>query len=301
MKISSFIIALGLLLSGPSMAKTFIINPNSDVIGKNQWVHPKPGENLADVGRRHGIGYYEMVNANRHLSTTYRLSSAAKVFVPGKFLIPPGPRQGIVINLAELRLFYFPKGRNVVITHPIGIGRENGWETPTGTTRVIAKKKDPTWRPTARVRRESAANGYPLPKVFPPGPDNPLGKYMLRLAWATYLIHGTNQVQSIGGRVSAGCIRLLPDGIRELYHKVPVGTQVRVVNQPVKVGWHHGRLIFEAHPNLIEQKRVYESKYIAQLKTWIKTQVQGHRISMNWGKMYEAMSKQTGVPEVIGM
>lgn len=241
-------IALGLFFSvlfmtEQALAQRFILpGASNDVIGSNKTIFARDGQTLADIGRENGVGYYEMVNANPHISPVRRLSTAWKVLIPGQFILPPGERKGIVINLAELRLYYYPEGTNIVITHPVGIGKENGWETPTGVTKVIKKEEDPIWRPTVRVRAEAARRGYPIPKVFPPGPDNPLGRHLLRLGWHTYLIHGTNQVQSIGGRVSAGCIRLLPDAIQELYDMVPVGTQVRVINQPFKAGWSKGRL-----------------------------------------------------------
>src|SRR5690606_29607209 len=154
---------------------------------------------------------------------------------------PDAPRDGIVVNLAELRFYYFRrKGEPRFLTRPIGIGRE-GFTTPLGQTTVVRKAKDPVWRPTAATR----ADRPDLPAAVPPGPDNPMGAYALYLGWPTYAMHGTNQPWGVGRRVSRGCIRLYPEDIEALYPLVPVGTRVTVVDQPLKVGWHMGELYLE--------------------------------------------------------
>ncbi|MBP6384890.1 MAG: L,D-transpeptidase family protein, partial [Aeromonas sp.] len=159
-----------------------------------------------------------------------------RLTLPTQMLLPDVPREGIVINLPELRLYYFPKGKNEVIVLPIGIG-DIGRETPEMTTTVIAKNPNPTWVPGPMVRKSwLEQKGISLPAVVPPGPDNPLGKFAMRLGYGNrdYLIHGTNQEFGVGLRVSAGCIRLRPADIEALFKLVPVGTTVRVINQPVK-------------------------------------------------------------------
>jgi L,D-transpeptidase ErfK/SrfK len=163
-----------------------------------------------------------------------------------------------VLNVASKRLFYFPKTTKgatpVVHTFPISIGRE-GWATPVGKTRVTTKTKDPVWRVPASIRKEHAENGDPLPAVVPPGPDNPLGAYAMRLALpGDFLIHGTNKPAGTGMRVSHGCIRMNPEDIAWLFPQVAVGTTVQIVNQPVLVGHAGGQLYVEAHPGLEEDK-----------------------------------------------
>ncbi|MNG93583.1 putative L,D-transpeptidase ErfK/SrfK precursor [compost metagenome] len=168
-------------------------------------------------------------------------------------LLPDVPREGIVINLPELRLYYFPKGKAEVMVLPIGIG-DIGRETPEMTTTVIAKNPNPTWVPGPMVRKSwLEQKGIDLPAVVPPGPDNPLGKFAMRLGYGNkdYLIHGTNKEFGVGLRVSAGCIRLRPDDIEMLFGLVPVGTRVQVINQPVKMAVEpDGRRWLEVHSPL---------------------------------------------------
>ncbi|KTD63925.1 L,D-transpeptidase family protein [Legionella spiritensis] len=237
----------------PSWASTFILPEEGDVIGELQYAYSEIGETINDVGLRYGVGYVEMVRANPHIDARRSLSPGTKIVIPSCYLLPSGPREGLVINLAEYRLYYFPPGDNVVITMPIGIGKA-GWHTPVGKTTVVARERDPVWRPTANIKAAASEKGVLLPNQFPPGKHNPLGRHILRLGWPTYLIHGTNRRDGVGMRVSAGCIRLMPEDIEQLFDQVAVGTPVRVINEPVKIGWQHGALYLEVHPLLLEQK-----------------------------------------------
>ncbi len=175
------------------------------------------------------------------------------MLLPTQYIVPDVPREGIVLNIASKRLFYFPavaEGESqTVLTYPIGIGRV-GWETPVGTTEVVSKATDPHWYVPASVRREHAEMGNPLPSVVPPGPDNPLGSHVLKLAMPGYLIHGTNQPYGVGMRVSHGCVRLYPENIELLFSLVETGEVVRIVNEPYLLGWRNGELYFEAHAPL---------------------------------------------------
>jgi L,D-transpeptidase ErfK/SrfK len=172
--------------------------------------------------------------------------------------LPEAPREGLVLNIATKRLFYFPApvaGEPAIVeTYPIGIGRE-GWATPTGETSVVSKARDPVWFVPASIREEHAAAGDPLPAQVPPGPDNPLGTRVLGLGIPGYLIHGTNKPAGVGMRVSHGCVRLYPEDIESLFERVPLGTPVRIVNQPYLFGWQAGDLLLEAHPPLDEDPR----------------------------------------------
>lgn len=232
---------------------TLVLPSQGDVVGQPQYARPEVGESLSDVGMRYDIGYYEMIRANPKVDPVRPLSSETRLIIPSQFILPDAPRLGLVINLAEYRLYYYPPNDNVVITMPVGIGRE-GWTTPIGLTKVIAKERDPVWRPTANVRAEAAKNGTPIPNLFPPGEANPLGRHILRLGWPTYLIHGTNRRDGVGARVSAGCMRLMPEDIEYLYDRVAVGTLVRVLNEPVKLGRLKDAWFIEIHPALVEQK-----------------------------------------------
>ncbi len=213
-----------------SYATTLVLPAEGNVVGEIEYAYPQPGETLGEVGVRYDMGSDEMEKANPHIVPNTPLSPQVRLLIPAQLTLPNVSRHGLVINLAKYRLFYFPENDNIVITYPVGIGRK-GWDTPLGVTKVIAKQVNPTWRPTASVLAHAAKKGVDIPEEFPPGPGNPLGKYVLRLGWSTYLIHGSNNTDGVGERISAGCIRMLPDDIEYLYGLVAVGTSVRVVNE----------------------------------------------------------------------
>jgi L,D-transpeptidase ErfK/SrfK len=158
-------------------------------------------------------------------------------------MMPDAEPQGIVINLSDMRLYYFEAPDAPPRSYPIGIGRE-GLTTPVGTTEVVRKAKNPTWRPTARMRAEHPE----YPAVVPPGPDNPMGTRAMYLGWPQYAIHGTDKPWGVGRRASSGCIRMYPEDAEELFDLIGIGTRVTVVDQPIKLGWIDGALFMEAHP-----------------------------------------------------
>jgi L,D-transpeptidase ErfK/SrfK len=207
---------------------------------------------LLDIARRHGLGYEDIVRANPAVDP-WLPGDGTRVVLPTRFVLPPGPRSGIVLNLAEYRMYYFPQPESgkpaVVMTWPMSIGRMD-WATPLGTTRIVAKVKRPTWYPPQSVRKEHEADGRPLPRTVPPGPDNPLGEFAMRLGLPGYLIHGTNRPAGVGMRVTHGCIRMFPEDIEFLFGHVAVDTPVRIINEPVKLGWQGDQLIMEVHRTL---------------------------------------------------
>jgi L,D-transpeptidase ErfK/SrfK len=231
-------------------ATTFYLpDDKTRVVGHNLIVFSRAEDTLLDIGRRFDIGYSEMASANPSVDI-WLPGSGQRVLVPNQFILPAGAQKGIVINLAEMRLYYYPKQEagqpKKVITHPIGIGRE-GWQTPLGKSKIIQKVKNPTWTVPESVLAEHLANGDPLPKVVPAGPDNPLGAFKMRLGMPGYLLHGTNKPYGVGLRVSHGCIRLYPEDIEHLFGKVPLNTEVEIVYQPFKAAMYRGRLYVEAH------------------------------------------------------
>jgi len=242
-------------------ADHFVVEPGSDVVGKVQVTISRHEDTLPDIARRFNVGYEEIVRANPGVDP-WLPGEGTRITLPTRFVLPDAPRRGVVINLAEMRLFYYLPRKDkhaplVVMTHPIGIGRV-GWSTPEGRTRVTARVKDPAWIPPVSVRREHAEKGDPLPARVPPGPDNPLGRHELRLALPGYLIHGTNKPYGVGMRVSHGCIRLYPEDIAQLYDKVPVGTPVTIVNQPYLLGWDGDVLYVQAYGPLEDDDRNWE-------------------------------------------
>jgi len=282
-----------------SLAATYPLSPSSTVVGQVQIAHPLPGESLWQVGRRFDIGYYEMIEANPELPTDGILSAGTRVVIPSQYILPDAPRKGIVINLAELRLYYFPADENVVITEPVGIGKE-GWETPLGEAKVIEKIKDPAWHPPARVREDAVRLGYTLPDIWPPGPDNPLGQFAMRLSWGSYLIHGTNNPAGVGKRSSAGCIRMFPEDIEALFSQVPMGTHVRVINSPNKVGWVGNQLLLESHKPMKDKGLNVEPDTISLVDR--VHQVTHHDpVLIRWSIAEAVVKAQTGIPQVIGV
>lgn len=212
----------------PINAATYVLPENGRIVGTMQQTNAGLNETIEEVGLRFGIGYKEMVQANPAIDPLHILAPHKRLIIPSEFQLPSGPRTGIVIELSKYRLFFYPPGENVVVTFPVGIGKK-GWETPVGITKIVAKTAHPTWRPTSNILKAAENNGTALPYEFPAGPDNPLGDYALRLGWNSVLIHGSNQLTGIGAKVSAGCIRMLPDDIEYLFQNVSIGTRVRVL------------------------------------------------------------------------
>lgn len=287
------------LLPGSVSALTLPLPTDDAVIGSVKEASSKGGETLADIGRRYDVGAHEMNVANPSINPRKKLFSGTKVVIPSQFILPNVERKGIVINLAELRLYYYPTDRDVVVTQPIGIGKEGNWQTPVGKTKITKKEEDPYWHPTANVRAEALKHGTPIPSVFPPGPDNPLGKYILRLGWPTYLIHGTNRPDGVGARVSAGCIRMLPEDAKFLYDNVPIGTQVTVINEPYKAGWKGEQLYFEAHPPLKEKRAEY-AKDKSTVISVVENQINVKHVMVRWQEVNKLVKSYNGIPSVIG-
>jgi L,D-transpeptidase ErfK/SrfK len=254
-------------LPTPVAMHKFTISPMDDVVGRVQIIRARDEDTLSDIARRFNVGYEEIVAANPGVDP-WLPKAGTEIVIPTEFVLPDTKRQGIVINLAAMRLFYFPKTKpgepQKVITHPIGIGRV-GWRTPEGNTTIVSKTAAPTWTPTPSIRKEHAADGDPLPKVVPPGPDNPMGTRALRLGWPEYAIHGTDKPPSIGLRGTHGCLRLYPEDIVGIYDAVPVGTPVTVVNQPYLVGWRGDTLVMQTYPVLEDDKRKYHPDQIISL------------------------------------
>jgi len=217
--------------------------------------------------------------------------------VPAAHLLPNAPRRGIVINLAELRLYYFPADGGPVHTYPISIGR-SGLETPTGQTFVVRKQANPTWYPPPSIRAENPK----LPRAVGPGPRNPLGAFALYLDWPAFLLHGTNSPRSIGRRVSHGCIRLYPEDIAELFHLAAIGTPVTVVDQPVKLGRSAaGDLFLEVHPSSRQNDQIEGTgqaapEAVSGLIATIAEQTGDQLDRVDWAAVREAAAARSGMP-----
>ncbi|MGX5219570.1 L,D-transpeptidase family protein [Pseudomonas segetis] len=284
-----------LLVAGSASALEFPLPPpGDDIVGQVQVVKAKYEDTFADLATANDLGYSEMVAANPGIDA-WLPGEGAEIILPTRFILPPGPREGIVINLAEYRLYYFPKGKDVVYTYPLGIGRE-GWGSPVANARITAKTPNPAWYPPKSIRAEHAADGDPLPSVVPPGPDNPLGPYKMALSVPGYLIHGSNKKFGIGMRVSHGCFRMFNQNVLELAAMTSVGTSVRIINQPYKFGRSNGRVYLEAHEPLDDEGKVSViDKHTAVINTLLK-QDEFANFRLDWEVVREVVAAQDGLP-----
>lgn len=244
---------LGLFTAAASATEYPLPPDGSRLIGENiEFVVPEDSKlSLENIGQKFKIGLINLLEANPDVDI-WLPKRGSTVIIPSQMLLPDTKREGIVVNLSEMRLYYYPKGKNTVIVYPIGVG-QLGIETPTMVTSISQKIPNPTWTPTPAIRKRYAARGETLPAVWPAGPDNPMGLFALRLAYGsgTYLIHGTNADFGIGQRVSSGCIRLRPDDIEALFKSVDKGTRVQIINEAIKVSVEpNGRRYVEVHQPL---------------------------------------------------
>jgi L,D-transpeptidase ErfK/SrfK len=286
----------------PVANERFELEPGQDVVGAVQVVKAGKDDTLTDIARRFNVGYEEIVRANPKVDP-WLPGEGREIVVPSQFILPDAPRTGLVINIAAMRVFYYPpvkRGEHqVVITHPIGIGKV-GWRTPEGVTKIVRRQKDPTWRVPVSVRKEHHENGEELDPVIGPGPDNPLGRYAFYLQWPSYLIHGTNKPAGVGLRSSHGCIRLYPEDIEQFFNLVPIGTQVRVVNQPFVFGWHEDQLYMQPFDVLEDDTRDWakaQKRLLSRsLAATLQQQLKAHKEQVDWNLVSTLARNPRGVP-----
>ncbi len=253
-------------------------------------------DTLVHLARDHDLGFVEIRAANPDLDP-WIPGEGAEVILPKRHLLPDAPREGLVINLSEMRVYAYLNGDDAPYTYPLGIGRE-GLDTPMGRTTVTRKKDGPSWHPTERMRKEDPE----LPVVVGPGPENPLGTHAIYLGWPTYLMHGTNRPYGIGRRVSSGCIRMYPEDIKTFFDQVPVGTKVNVIHQPIKVGWIGSELYLEAHPSMGEAIKMEETGAVSDHKlsdedmAIIVDRAGQYKDLLNWPRIRETVRLRAGYP-----
>lgn len=293
-------------------AESWIRPPDDvDIFGQIQTTAASREETLLDIARRYDIGQDEMMLANPGVDR-WLPENGATVVLPLRFIIPQAERTGLVINLPEMRLYYFPKPvkgqKPEVITYPVSIGRMD-WKTPLGRTTIVRKQKDPTWTPPQSLKIEAITEGKPpLKDIVPPGPDNPLGRYALYLGLPGYLIHSTNKPFGVGMRVTHGCMRLYPEDIEKLFNLVPAGTSVQIVNQPIKLGWQGDLLFIELHPPLEEDTTTpsdYEKKVHSTISEFLEKTTRGSKgeiikeARINTEALESAIQARNGIPTLI--
>jgi L,D-transpeptidase ErfK/SrfK len=274
---------------------------HDDVVGQVQVTIATKEDTLPDIARRFNLGYEEIVRANPGVDP-WLPGDGREIVLPTQFVLPSAARSGLVINIAAMRIFYFPPAKEgekqVVYTHPIGIGKV-GWSTPEGKTKVVTKQANPVWIPPASVRAEHKKNGEILPARVPPGPDNPLGAYKMTLGWPSYLIHGTNKPYGVGLRSSHGCIRLYPEDIEKIFAMVTPGTTVTVVNQPFVFGWHEGQLYLQAYDVLEDDQRDWSKSQPKLLSKTLSKRIQGEltaqKSSVDWKRVADITKDPRGI------
>ena len=293
---------LVIIAASQSQADIFTLPPaDVDVIGQVSTITASSNETLLDIARRYDLGQNEILLANPTVDR-WLPEEKSVVVLPNRFILPNVARTGLVLNLPEMRLYYFPKHKPgekpIVITHPVSVGRMD-WNTPLGKTSIISKKKDPDWRPPQSLKDEAIAAGdEPLPDIVKAGPDNPLGRYAMRLGIPGYLIHSTNKPYGVGMRVTHGCLRMYPEDIERLFEGIPVGTPVQLVNQPIKLGWLAGSLFVELHPPLDEDQDKY-ANYMQSVLDAIAEFTDQEEINLSGRTLWQAIEHQDGIPVAV--
>jgi L,D-transpeptidase ErfK/SrfK len=291
------LVAAALLLGTGSLARaaTFDWRPDQAAVGGIGSYTTRFEDTLLDVARSYDLGYTQLIVANPGIDP-WLPGKGRHVVIPQFYLLPDAPHRGIVINLAQQRLFYYPPGGKTVETFPIGVG-VIGWNTPVGATRVVQKVPHPAWYPPASIK----AVEPDLPDVVPAGPDNPLGEWALRLGWPGYLIHGTNKPYGVGRNVSHGCIRLYPKDIDPLFHAVTVGTPVHTVNQEVEAAWFEGVLYVAVFPTKTQMDQIDIGQAMTPVEPpdliqRVTTVAGDHAAAVNWPLVKALGIIRNGIP-----
>lgn len=275
----------------------FQLKTEQNMVGTLASIDIRENDTLSDIARHYGLGYNDITLANAGVDP-WTPASGRRVLLPLSFILPDAPHKGIVLNLANMRLFYYPISQpNTLLTYPIGIGRE-GWNTPLGVTQIAAKKANPDWTVPVSIQREHQVLGDPLPNVIHAGPDNPLGNYAMPLGINGYLIHGTNKPYGIGMQVSHGCVQLYPEDIENLFNQVEVGTTVRIVHQPYLIAWDQNMLFLEAHEPL-EKWAKQENQLQKELRSKLKKIATAKNVAIDWDKVERILKCADGIPTPI--
>jgi L,D-transpeptidase ErfK/SrfK len=295
---SVFFFIWSLLCAGYAGAEVFELDSEGDVVGDTRSIQSSYNDTFIEIGRTHNLGFEELRMANPGVDP-WLPGEGTEVILPKRFILPSGKRQGIVVNVAEYRVYYFYSvdGVQFVSVVPASVGRMD-WATPVGATSIVAKVHKPNWYPPESVLKEHEAEGRPLPRVVPAGPDNPLGDYALRLGLPGYLIHGTNRPAGMGMRVTHGCIRLFPEDIAWLFPRVDLKTPVRLINEPLKFGWVGDELFLEVHPPLDADGSGTADMTLITRAYVEATQAQSAEV--DWEQVARVYQAQTGIPVRVG-
>ncbi|MFO1428092.1 MAG: L,D-transpeptidase family protein [Steroidobacteraceae bacterium] len=301
------LVLAGCALLAPEAAFATVFDLPEDgagLFGQVEHVRTTYEDTLIELARRYSLGYEELLRVNPGVDP-WLPGADRDVVIPGQRVLPPGPREGIVVNIPEHRLYYFPKPKRDekarVMTFPVSVGKMD-WRTPLGVTRVVNKRKNPSWYPPPSVRKEHEERGDPLPAVVGPGPDNPLGAYAMRLGipGGNYLIHGTNNPDAVGMAVTHGCLRMYPEDVEQLFNAVPVGTPVALVNEPVKISRVSGEIWLEVHPPVDAEGQQIEPD-LPDFERRLDELLGPTQAAIHWDLALAALRRADGVPQVVGL
>lgn len=277
----------------------FQLADGQTLIGSLAVIKTRKDDTLSDIARHFGLGYKDITLANPGVPA-WAPAPDSRVLLPLSFILPDTPHQGITLNLANMRMFYYPKNQpDKVYTYPVGIGQQS-WNTPTGLTRIVTKKTNPSWYVPDSIHKEHAQQGDILPTVVGPGPNNPLGLYAMNLGFERYLIHGTNKPYGIGMQVSHGCVQLYPEDIEVLFHNISVGTPVRIVHQPYLTAWHDNAIYLEANEPLSKWAHD-KNRQKKQLLKDLQQLSAKKNVAVDWAKVERVIARADGIPTPIGV
>lgn len=267
----------------------------ADMFGEVRHIVARHEDTLLDIARDNGLGYVELVAANPGVDP-WLPGAGQAITLPTAHVLPAGPREGVLLNLIDQRIYFFPKDGGPIQTYAIGTGQE-AWGTPTGKTTITRKKQNPSWYVPKSIRKEQPE----LPAIVRPGPDNPLGRHAMYLGWPAYLIHGTNNPWGVGRRVSHGCVRMYPEGIAKLFPQIAIGTPVTVVSQEAKTAWQGGELYLEIHPNPAQNTELEETGKLTPAPVpelaYRVAQAAGKEVGrIDWERVKTATKERSGLP-----
>lgn len=297
-KIGSAVSAFFLLASNAFATAYHLPAPNESLIGGIQHITTGSDDSVITVQKKFDIGYNAVAEANPQFDLRRGFPKGVSVQIPQQHLLPSEERKGIVINLPEMRMYYYLEN-NQVLTYPIGIGKI-GKTIPITDTYITKKKIDPTWTPPDDIREFNLQQGIVLPQVMPPGPDNPLGRYAVYMKLPTYLIHSTIFPESVGTRASFGCIRMYESDIKTFFPIIDKGVPVVIINSPVKVDWQNSRLFAEVHNGLEEHGDAYENSLPGMVHL-ITTRTNEKPTLIDWQMVSYLVQERDGIPHEVGM
>lgn len=298
LKVRSFVAAIALLAATKGFTAVYDLPAaNESLVGNLQNTSAQADDTVAKLGQRYNIGYNAILSANPHIDVTKELTYGTPLQIPTQHLLPNQPREGIVVNLPEMRMYYYLDGK--VRTYPVGIGKI-GKTIPIVKTTIVRKAKDPIWIPPQDIREFNLEQGIVLPRIMPAGPDNPLGPYAIYMGIPTYLIHSTIFPESVGKRASFGCFRMFESDIQDFFPSVNKGIPVSIINEPTKVGWENSHLFIETHQPLEEHNGAYDATLPGMVHI-VANATDEHEAIVDWQMLYYVAQERDGIPHEVAV